>query len=305
MQRIVLSASRRTDIPAFYMPWFMNRIEAGHFEVDHPFGQAAASVPAGVEHVHSIVFWSKNFGPFLREGYGEHLSRKGYGLLFNFTLNSPHPVLEPQVPSLENRLEQLDRLCDTFGPHCVQWRFDPICFYSTATGGVGHNLDSFERIARRASSAGVRSCTTSFVDLYRKVSRRQASDGLTLFDPPLTEKIDRLIQMASFLKELNINLHLCCEKALLAALPSSTGIQGASCIPNHRLAAWFGNDISLRKDAGQRASAGCGCRLSRDIGSYRRHPCPHNCLFCYANPTDANMQSSDCEPTSTIKDGRS
>lgn len=158
MRRIVLSASRRTDIPAFFMPWFMHRIEQGTFELDHPFGQAAAAIPAGIEHVHSIVFWSKNFSPFLRGGYGKALSKKGYGLFFNFTINSPDPILEPHVPSLEERLDQLDRLCDAFGPSAVQWRFDPICFYRTAAGTIGHNLDHFEPIARRAAAAGVRTC---------------------------------------------------------------------------------------------------------------------------------------------------
>lgn len=288
MQRIVISASRRTDIPAFYMPWFMNRIERGFFEVDHPYGRPSTHVPATAERVHSIVFWSKDFGPFLRDGYGESLAANGYGLFFNFTINSAHCVLEPCVPPTRERLDQLDRLCDRFGPDAVHWRFDPICFYKTPAGTVESNLDQFEMIAQRASAAGVRVCITSFVDLYRKVQRRLASSGIVLFDPNLAQKAQQVIRMARVLHELNISLQLCCEKEVLAVLAPSAGVCSASCIPNHRLAELYGKDVTLRKDSGQRVSAGCGCRFSRDIGSYRLHPCPHECLFCYANPAPAS-----------------
>jgi hypothetical protein len=77
---------------------------------------------------------------------------------------------------------------------------------------------------------------------------------------------------------------LCCEKLVLAALPAGSTVTAASCIPNHRLAAIFGRGISLSRDHGQRTAAGCGCFVSRDIGSYSSHPCLHDCLFCYANP---------------------
>jgi hypothetical protein len=287
MQRIVISASRRTDIPAFYMPWFMTGIERGFFEVDHPYGRPAAHVAATADDVHSIVFWSKNFGPFINGGYGERLLKKGYGLFFNFTINSAHPILEPHVPPLNDRLNQLVRLCERFGPDVVQWRFDPICFYTTSSGTTGSNLDQFEMIARRASAAGIQVCITSFVDLYRKVQRRLISSDIALFDPPLAQQIEQVMHMAQMLRELKISLSLCCEKELLAALPASADVRGASCIPNHRLAALYGPGISLRRDSGQRVSAGCGCRCSKDIGSYRLHPCRHNCLFCYANPEKA------------------
>jgi Domain of unknown function (DUF1848) len=284
MQRIVISASRRTDIPAFYMPWFMRQIERGYFEVDHPYGRPAAHIAATSDHVHSIVFWSKNFGPFINGRYGEQLLRKGYGLFFNFTINSAQSILEPHVPPPNDRLDQLDRLCERFGPDTIHWRFDPICFYKTASGTTGDNLDQFEMIARRASAAGIRVCITSFVDLYRKVQRRLMSSDIALFDPPPAQKIERVTHMAQVLRKLRIDLHLCCEKELLAAIPTSIDVRGAACIPNHRLAALYGPGISLRKDRGQRVAAGCGCRWSQDIGSYRLHPCRHNCLFCYANP---------------------
>ncbi len=81
-----------------------------------------------------------------------------------------------------------------------------------------------------------------------------------------------------------ISLQLCCEKEVLKALPVESGIQKGGCIPADRLMALFGGRVSLKRDSGQRIAAGCGCHVSRDIGSYEHHPCYHNCLFCYANP---------------------
>ena len=102
--KIVLSASRRTDIPAFYMPWFMAQIEKGQFTVVNPFNRKESIVPATPDHVHSIVFWSKDFGAFIKKGFGQQLQKRGYYLFFNFTINSDNPLLEPHVPPLHYAL---------------------------------------------------------------------------------------------------------------------------------------------------------------------------------------------------------
>ena len=285
MTRIVISASRRTDIPAFFMPWFMKGIETGYFEVQNPYNHQVKSVPASPKHVHSIVFWSKNFGPFLDQGYARTLEQRGYRLFFNFTINSTQPVLEPTLPPLEERLEQLARLVDAFGPDCIQWRFDPICFFRERSGRMGNNLDQFEVIARNAAGLGLKTCITSFVDLYRKVLRRvQKNHDLELFDPPMDQKIATIEELAGHLTDLGMGIQLCSEKDVLSHLPSHLGVTASACIPNDRLAALFGPGISLAQDGGQRKAAGCMCGVSKDIGSYPLHPCRHNCLFCYANP---------------------
>ena len=265
----------------------MAQIDRGYFEIPHPYGGADIHVPAAPSDVHTIVFWSKNFGPLLDGGYGRRLLRQGYNLFFNFTVNSPHAVLEPGVPPLDERLQQMTRLARRFGPRTIQWRFDPICHYRTQAGHKADNLDRFEVIARHAARVGIGTCITSFVDLYRKVLKRLPGSGLQLEDPPLEEKRERIISMARLLNDLGIRLQLCCEKEVLAALPAGAGVGAAACIPNDLLAALYGDDVTRRRDSGQRVAAGCGCRYSRDIGSYRLHPCRHNCLFCYANPTGA------------------
>ncbi len=285
MPRIVISASRRTDIPAFYMPWFMSSIGQGYFDVVNPYNQRTYQVPAAPERVHAIVFWSKNFGPFLNHGHGQTLTRLGYRLFFNFTINSPHQLLEPTVPPLQERLDQLALLVDAHGPDSIHWRLDPICFFEDGSGRTKDNLDQFHTIADRAAALGVKICITSFVDLYSKVLRRMKKfSNLQLFDPPMDKKVSLILEISRYLAGLTMQLHLCCEKKVLAALPPDTTVQSASCVPSHRLVALYGPGISLRRDSGQRIAAGCGCGLSKDIGSYSLHPCHHNCLFCYANP---------------------
>jgi hypothetical protein len=285
MSQIVISASRRTDSPAFFMPWFMECIDAGRFEVQNPYNRQTAIVPAIPQRVHSIVFWSKNFGPFLDKGYAKVLVQRRYRLFFNFTINSTQPVLEPGLPPLEDRLGQLARLVEIFGPDCVQWRFDPICFFKERSGYQGNNLDQFEIIARHASRLGLKACITSFVDLYRKVLRRvKERHDLELIDPPMTQKVATAVQLADLLASLGMEMQLCSEKDLLAHLPPDLGVTASACIPNDRLTALYGPGISLSQDGGQRKAAGCMCGASKDIGSYHLHPCRHNCLFCYANP---------------------
>ena len=282
---IVISASRRTDIPAFYMPWFMASVEAGYFEVHNPYNQRISRVPAVIEQVHSIVFWSKNFGPFLDQGFGRALTRRGYRLFFNFTINPENDILEPKMPPLAQRQDQMKRLADTFGPECIQWRLDPICFYKVHSGIPTDNLHQVGVIARRVAESGVRVCITSFVDLYRKVLRRiDRRGGLKLIEPSMSQKVATITRLADGLSELGIGLRLCCEKDLLGELPSGLSVSSGACIPNERLAALFGSGISMARDSGQRVNAGCTCGISKDIGSYKLHPCPHDCLFCYANP---------------------
>jgi hypothetical protein len=287
-EKIVISASRRTDIPAFYMEWFMAQVRQGFFEVVNPYNQRAFRVPGTPEVVHTIVFWSKDFGPFIHGRYAKTLEKMGYHLFFNFTINSEDPLLEPNVPPLADRLEQLQSLCERFVPESVQWRFDPLCFYQVDGGPIRDNLGQFERVADVATTLGVKRCVTSFMDDYPKIRKRTSRlAGFSFFDPPLAGKLETLTGMERCLTERGIALSTCCEKEIIEALPPSSGITQGSCIPNELLMTLFGGKISMERDKGQRVAKGCGCKISKDIGSYALHPCYHNCLFCYANPTAA------------------
>jgi DNA repair photolyase len=285
IKKIVISASRRTDIPAFYMNDFMNDIHRGFFRVTNPFNQKESLVMAAPDRIHTIVFWSKDYTNLIRGKFIEKLRELGYNLFFNYTINSHDSILEPCIASLEHRLTQLETLTQIVGPEAIFWRFDPICYYRRADGKICHNRHDFLKIADAASDLGIQNCITSFVDIYTKVQKRLSClPGFSFMDPPLENKIRILQEMAGKLKKRNITLLTCCEKQLLEFIPRDSGIKQASCIPNQYLAKLYGSDISLRKDAGQRIKMGCGCRISVDVGSYRHQPCYHNCLFCYANP---------------------
>ncbi len=286
MNKIVISASRRTDIPAFYMDWFMQQIKKGFFEVINPYNRRVSIVPASPDKVHTIVFWSKNFGPFIEGGFGEKLIDTGFNLFFNFTINSGSALLEPNVLPLTERLKQLEYLCNNFGAQCINWRFDPICFYKTNNAGIKDNLHDLLKIARRASEYGIRRCITSFMDDYRKIRKRIALiPGFSFVDPPMDRKKEIILGIEKKLTAEKIELYACCEKDLIDILPATSCIRKSSCIPNNLLIKIYGGSLSLKKDTGQRIKNGCGCMTSVDIGSYNLHPCYHNCLFCYANPS--------------------
>ena len=291
--RIVLSASRRTDIPAFYMEWFMERIHAGCFETVNPYNMRKTLVPATAGRVHSIVFWSKDFSRFIRGGYGEALISMGYRLFFNFTVNTESEILEPRIPPLEDRLRQAEALCGLHGPAAVTWRFDPVCFYTLADGSAGNNLEGFSEIARAMARIGISRCVTSFMDHYAKIKRRPAPYAQFRFlDPEMAVKINILRKLEADLAPLSINLYTCCEKDVMAHLPASSAVQSGACVSGPLLTELFGPGISLKQDAGQRKRLGCGCTASTDIGIYQAQPCFHNCRFCYANPTDQRFSGT-------------
>ncbi len=282
---MVLSASRRTDIPAFYLPWFMAGIRRGEFVRINPYNRRKSVLSVSPDTVHSIVLWSKNYGPLIDSECDVDLVRSGYGLFFNFTINTRDPILEPRVPPLDERLRQLEVLSRRHDPRAIAWRFDPLCFYRRGAGPVADNLADFETIARRAAACGIRRCITSFMDDYAKIRRRVAAlRGFQFVFPPLEEKVAIVLEMNRIIGELGMALFTCCEKEVLALLPPDSGVRPASCIPSDLLAELYGGRPSLKKDAGQRVRQGCGCYVSVDVGSYDLHPCRHDCLYCYANP---------------------
>lgn len=286
----IISASRRTDIPAWYTPWFLEQIRQKQFITVNPYTRKQKQVDVCPENTHSIVFWSKNYGPFLDLDAHNMLADMGFHLFFNFTINSRSPVLEPGLPDLDTRIAQAGILADRFGPHAVAWRFDPICFYSHGTRGNENNLSDFIYIADAMADMGITVCVTSFYDAYRKVgirTRHMAQTGgpvICFTDPDPAEKKQLICSMAAQLEKKQIQLHLCCEKKLYDQVKSvCTNIFENACVNGPLLEKIYGGTPEIQRDYGQRARQGCRCTRAIDIGSYQDHPCYHNCLFCYAN----------------------
>ena len=286
--RHILSISRRSDIPAHHLGWFMASVEKGEIVVAPPYTHIPQHIPLTPSTIHTLVFWTKNIDPFLRKGCDEILRKKGFNLFFNLTLNSESSILEPGVPPLKKRLTDLSELSRRVGPESIAWRFDPICHYIDPQGTLQNNLHHFSRIALAAKKAGIRRCITSFVDIYPKVQSRTRAAGIELTPLPIHEKVALVLRLNRELQGLGIDLYTCCENDLQAALPFGSGINPASCIPGPLLAQRHGGDVVLTRDSGQRRHAGCRCTKSRDIGSYTKHPCPTNCLYCYARPVNAS-----------------
>ena len=290
--KTILSASRRTDIPAFYMDRFMAGIDNGRFHVKNPFNRRVSTVPATPDDVHTIVFWSKDFGPFIDGDYGRRLEKMGYNLFFLFTVNSPSRILEPNISPLDTRIDQARALVKRFGAASVWWRFDPICFYTHGDSNIQgdnaapqNNLGDFLDIARQMADLGIGRCITSFFNRYAKVTRRTKEiPGFSWVDPPFEKKIRVLRKMGEHLESMNISLYTCCENELTASLPDGSSVRSGGCISGRALRERFGGELSYRKDQGQRRDKGCECTVSRDIGCYDEHPCYHGCLYCYARP---------------------
>lgn len=266
--KTVISASRRTDIPAFYLDRLIEGAARGFMEVRNPVSGVPSRVSLARDEVHTIVLWSKDFGRFL--GRRDELS--GYHLYFQFTINDC-PLLEPGVAPLDERLDQLKRLAAIYGAQRINWRFDPVVFWDR---GGKSNLGGFDRILSAAAAAGVTLCTFSFAAYYGKVKRRMAAAGFDWFDPPEEARQETVSMLAKRAAAAGVALASC-------SMPSSWPAVGKGrCIDGSLLGRLAGEPADARKDPGQRKD--CGCTLSREVGEYDGMPCRGGCLYCYARP---------------------
>ena len=265
----VISASRRTDMPAWYLDRLIGFIRQGYAEVTNPYSGKTTRVDLAPEHVHTLVLWSKNFGPFLqmKDAFG------GYSLYFLFTINYL-PDYEAATPPLPERIRQLHELADSFGPERIAWRYDPVIF---TTGGFVSTVESYRSIGSQVAKAGVKRSVFSFLDLYGKVKKRNERIGLNLVDPSDPVKMGFAGELAAAAGDLGLSLESCSEE-----LGTIEGIKPSACIDGRLLSHLSGEDAPVSKDPGQRSA--CNCTVSRDIGSYQDMPCPSGCVYCYANP---------------------
>jgi len=277
-ERIIISASRRTDIPAFYGDWLIGQIHRGFAEVTNPYHHKVCSVPLSKECVHSIVLWSKNFAQLLKRID----ALKGYELFFMLTINDSC-FLEPRVPPLSERFEQCDFILKRFGKERLLVRFDPIVHWKEGAG-IRNNCASFETIIKKVAGAGITRVKTSFMDTrYRKLARR----GVAFIDLPIGRKIEIAGTLGRIAGRYGVTLEFCCNDYLFKdeALPN---IEKSCCIDGRYIATIVGKPTIITKDPSQRKE--CQCTYSRDIGDYAQQ-CRHSCLYCYANPRiDPNHQ---------------
>ena len=292
---MIISASRRTDIPAFYGEWFMNRVRAGWCLVPNPFNMGRMSrVSLHTTDVDALVFWSKDPAPFLP--HLDELDDLGYRYYFLFTLNAYPAALEPNVPPLGERLETFRTLSRRLGPQRVVWRYDPIII-SSMTGPDFHK-DRFAAIAGELRGATHR-VVVSFVDFYRKTDRHLSQlerEGFHFNREPVSAPVftDLLRDLASIAVENGMEITSCAEDTDF----SESGVSPGRCIDERLLNSLWGLDLGYEKDAGQRPP--CLCMISRDIGV--NDTCLHGCPYCYATRSDsiARRRFSEHDPESPV-----
>ena len=263
---MIISASRRTDIPAFYSDWFFNRIKERYVLVPNPYNSKMISrISLDPAVVDCIVFWSKNPAPML-----EKLDKlKEYNYYFQFTLNPYGPEIENHLPIISKRIYTFKRLSDRIGKEKVIWRYDPVLTNETYTPGF--HKEKFAEIAYELKEH-TEKCMLGFIDHYQHI--RTAVSRFNI-QPLLKADIEEMA--ASFKKTVDtcsIQLDTCTVKVDLTHL----GIPGGLCIDNQLVERIAGYPISARKDKNQRDI--CRCAESIDIGIYES--CLNGCIYCYA-----------------------
>ncbi len=312
---VIISASRSTDIPAFYSDWFIQRIQKGYLKWKNPFNGEYLYVSFGKTRL--IVFWSKNPKPMLL--HLDHLDEKSLNYYFQYTLNDyENEKYEPNVPSIHSRIDTFIKLSERIGKEKVIWRFDPLILSDKI--GLEELLRKVENIGNQLNDYTDK-LVISFADinLYKKVQNNLKKYGINY------QEFNE-IQMHEFAKEVQklnqawyLEIATCAEKIDLKQF----GIEHNKCIDDRLMKKVFNHDKDLMeflgveikeptifdtikiidkgkklKDKGQRED--CGCIVSKDIGEY--NTCPHECVYCYANTSieiaKKNFQAHKINPLS-------
>jgi hypothetical protein len=304
---MIISVSRRSDIPAFYADWFMNRIRAGYCTVPNPFNPNQIShVSLQPEDVEIIVFWTRNPAPLIP--CLPELDRRGYSYYFLFTLMDNPRWLEVNQGTFSTSINNFRKLSDTIGSEKVIWRYDPMVLSNFTQ--VEFHTQAYLKIARRLTGYTNRSII-SLVDLYRKTQQRLgALTGLGLEIFPwearsIAELIRVLVEMA---RSHGLDIYSCAEDHDLRA----GGILPGKCIDDDYILKTFGIAVNGKKDSSQRKP--CGCVVSKDIGIY--NTCLAGCQYCYAttsfkqaklnylahDPGSASLINRNCTHHKNLKD---
>ena len=303
---VIISASRSTDIPAFYSDWFMHRLRKGYVVWINQFNNQLMHI--SFEKARVVVFWTKNARPMIQ--HIPELNDRGINYYFTHTLNDyEDEKLEPNVPPLKERIETFKILSATVGKAKVIWRFDPLILTKDIT--IERLLDKIYSIGTEIHKY-TEKLVISFVDIHniKKVERNLRSTG---FEDCREFTLDEMHRLAELLQKVNqewkLDITTCAETTDL----STYGIQHNKCIDDELLIKLFPKDKELMdflgypdalgkalKDPGQRKA--CGCVPSKDIGQYST--CAHQCIYCYANTSPQTAMDNYNRHMSSGRDGK-
>lgn len=291
---MIISASRRTDIPAFYSEWFFNRIKEKYVLVPNPYNpQMISRIDLSPTVIDCIVFWTKNPDPLIDRLDG----LKDYKYYFQFTLNPYGEDIENHIPAVQKRIEIFKRLSDKIGKEKVIWRYDPLL--TNKKYDISFHKEAFAEIAYTLKDHTNR-CMLGFIDHYQHIRNEV---GKLDIHPLKKEEIE---EMAVFFKQTTdqfstIEFDTCTNKVDLTHL----GIPGGMCVDKKLIENICGYPISARKDKNQRSV--CNCIESIDIGTYES--CLNGCVYCYAikgnyNTAEFNSRKHDKNSPMLIGDVR-
>lgn len=294
----IISASRRTDIPAFYGEWFMNRIKEKKAYVLNPYNNKTYDVSLDQNDVLCFVFWSKNYIPFTNRLI--ELNDLGYRFYFNYTITGLPKEFECNIVETDLAVENMIKLSKLFSPKHVNWRYDPIII-SNKTDYDYHKKE-FERLANILGSNGIEKCYFSFMTPYAKIKphiqelEKTTDIKISVLDvntKPFQDKlyIDLAETLAITANKYGMQMYSCGE------YPAKDLIKKAHCIDSTVISALFGSHYELKENP---TRLGCGCFDSIDIGAY--DTCPHGCMYCYANVNKeiAKTNNSNHDPNTKI-----
>lgn len=262
---MILSVSRRTDIPAFYSDWFFNRLKAGFVCVRNPmYPEKVSKISLDKEVIDCIVFWTKNAKPML-----DRLDElDGYNYYFQYTLNPYGTDVEPIIGKDKNtHIKTLIQLSEKIGPDKVIWRYDPI--FTNQKYTKDYHIKVFKEMAE-ALRGYTSHVVISFLDLYGQTKRNMPD--IDEFNE--SECRDLVKQMVQIAQDNGMVIESCAEKIDL----SEEGVMHGHCIDKNLIEEIIGYRLTGGKDKGQRQE--CGCMESIDIGVY--NTCKNGCKYCYA-----------------------
>lgn len=265
---MIISASRRTDIPTYYSEWFINRVRDGYLYVRNPMNiHQISKITLSPNVIDGIVFWTKNPIPMMQ--YLDELNN--YAYYFQFTVNAYGKDVEVNVPNKNDVIiPAFRKLSNRIGRDRVIWRYDPILLTEKYT--IDYHVNYFNELAKRLSGY-THKCIISFVDLYRNTQAHlKELNILPLGEKEMCELAERLVEIAN---KNDLIVESCAEKINLEQF----GIQHGHCIDCQLFEKILNCKINILKDKNQRLE--CGCMESIDIGAY--NTCKNGCVYCYAN----------------------
>lgn len=261
---MILSVSRRTDIPAFYSDWFINRIRQEYVLVRNPMNHKQVSkIKLSPSLIDCIVFWTKNAIPLMK--HLNELNNKGYIYFFQYTLTPYNNTIEKYLPNKSIIIKNIQTLSKILGKNKIIWRYDPIFINEEYT--IEKHAYYFEKFCNKLANF-VNYVTISFLDKYKK------NKNINLDTPDINTIYYISDIFGKIARKYNLTIKTCAEPYNL----SEYGIYKGACIDKYLLEQILHYPLNIKKSIGQRTS--CLCYESIDIGTYST--CQNGCIYCYA-----------------------